>query len=108
MVAGRILSFEELGRLWGLAKADVLAFDTIATEEHVLIGVRGRAPISVAKLEEGAVWKHEKLKPKNVNAIDVKYPRFPGAGRRVGGVPLVHPAGEDRDHQADPALRARR
>ena len=76
MPAGRILDFEEMGRLWGLAKEDVIAFDKIATEEGVVIGVRGRAPVSVAKLEEGAVWKHENLKPKNVNAIDTKYLGF--------------------------------
>ncbi len=28
-------------------------------------------------LEEGAVWKHENLKPKNVNPIDIEYLGFP-------------------------------
>ena len=42
----------------------------------MLIGVRGRSPITVENLEEGAVWKHEALKPKNVSAIDVKYLGF--------------------------------
>ena len=43
----------------------------------MLIGVRGRSPISVRNLEEGAVWKHENLKPKNVSSIDTKYLGFP-------------------------------
>lgn len=73
---GRILKFAEMQRLWGLAYEDYLAFSKIANEEGVLIGVRGRSPISVKNLEEGAVWKHEQLKPKNVNFIDVKYLGF--------------------------------
>ena len=77
--AGRILDLEEMGRLWGLAKEDVTAFETIANEEGVVIGVRGRAPISVERIEEGAVWKHENLKPKNVNIIDSTYLGFPSS-----------------------------
>ncbi len=73
---GRLLTFAEMQRLWGLAVEDYKAFRTIAEEEGVLIGVRGRSPVSVANLEEGAVWKHEELKPKNVNDIDVKYLGF--------------------------------
>jgi hypothetical protein len=63
----------------GLAWEDFLAFREIAEEEGVLIGVRGRSPISVKNLEQGAVWKHENLKPKNVNSIDVEYLGFPSA-----------------------------
>ena len=76
---GRILNFAEMQRLWGLAYEDYLAFSRIAEEEGVLIGVRGRAPISVANLDEGAVWKHENLKPKNVSPIDTQWLGFPSA-----------------------------
>ncbi|MGZ4306410.1 MAG: hypothetical protein ACXVSL_16280 [Solirubrobacteraceae bacterium] len=73
---GRLLKFAEMQRLWGLAYEDYVAFTKIAKEEGVLIGVRSRAPISVKNLEEGAVWKHEELKPKNVSDIDIKYLGF--------------------------------
>jgi hypothetical protein len=74
--AGRILTFAEMQRLWGLALEDYQAFRRIAEEEGVLIGVRSRAPISVQNLEDGAVWKHEELKPKNVSDIDIDYLGF--------------------------------
>ena len=74
--AGRILDLEEMGRLWGLAQEDVTAFENIAHEQGVVIGVRGRAPVSVERLEEGAVWKHENIKPKNVNVIDTQFLGF--------------------------------
>jgi hypothetical protein len=77
ITVGRLLKFEEMQRLWGLSKADFEAFKQIAEEEGVVIGVRGRSPRSVKNLEEGAVWKHENLKPKNVNDIDYKYLGFP-------------------------------
>ncbi len=73
---GRLLNFTEMQRLWGLAHEDYVAFKRIAEEEQVLIGVRGRSPATVKNLEEGAVWKHENLKPKNVNSIDTKYLGF--------------------------------
>ena len=73
---GRILRFEEMQRLWGLAQSDLVNFQRIAKEEGVLIGVRGRSPVSVKNLEEGAVWKHENLKPKNVNDIDTRFLGF--------------------------------
>ena len=79
--AGRILKFAEMQRLWGLAIEDYEAFKTIAEEEGVLIGVRSRAPISVTNLDEGAVWKHEELKPKNVSDIDVRYLGFDPADK---------------------------
>ncbi len=74
--AGRILQFSEMQRLWGLALEDYEAFKKIAEEEGVVIGVRSRAPISVQNLEDGAVWKHEELKPKNVSEIDHRYLGF--------------------------------
>ena len=77
MPPGKILNFTEMQTLWGLSKDDLAAFAKIANDEDVLIGVRGRAPISVQNLEEGAVWKHENLKPKNVNPIDIEYLGFP-------------------------------
>ena len=76
---GRLLNFAEAQRLWGSAYEDYVAFGKIAQDEGVLIGVRGRSPISVENLADGAVWKHEELKPKNVNSIDVKYLGFPSS-----------------------------
>ena len=73
MPAGRLLNLAEMKALWGAAKSDVKAFIKIAKEEGVIIGIRGRAPVSVKNLERGAVWKHENLKPKNVSDIDVKW-----------------------------------
>jgi hypothetical protein len=77
MPPGKILNFGEMQRLWGLSKEDLAAFSRISKSEDVLIGVRGRAPISVENLEEGAVWKHENLKPKNVNPIYIEFAGFP-------------------------------
>ncbi len=77
MPPGKLLNFGEMQRLWGLSQEDLAAFSRIAKENDVLIGVRGRAPISVTNLEEGAVWKHENLKPKNVNPIDIQFLGFP-------------------------------
>jgi hypothetical protein len=77
MPPGKILNPTEMRKLWGLSKQDLDAFSKIAKENDVLIGVRGRAPISVENLEEGAVWKHENLKPKNVSDVDVQYLGFP-------------------------------
>jgi len=79
MPPGKILNFTEMQKLWGLSQEDLAAFAKIAKENDVLIGVRGRAPISVANLEEGAVWKHENLKPKNVNPIDIQFLGFPAS-----------------------------
>lgn len=76
MPAGKILNLAEMERLWGLSQADYAAFKAIAEEEGVLIGVRGRSPVSVKNLEEGAVWKHENIKPKNVNDIDTEFLGF--------------------------------
>ena len=73
---GRLLNFEEMQRLWGLAYEDYQAFQRISHEYGVLIGVRGRSPISVENLADGAVWKHENLKPKNVSSIDTEYLGF--------------------------------
>jgi hypothetical protein len=73
---GKILNPTELKRLWGFAGSDIAAFTRIAREEGVVIGIRGRAPISVKNLEKGAVWKHENLKPKNVSRIDRTYLGF--------------------------------
>jgi hypothetical protein len=79
MPPGKVLNFTEMQRLWGLSKQDLAAFSRIAEENDVLIGVRGRAPISVENLEEGAVWKHENLKPKNVSPVDTEYLGFPSS-----------------------------
>ena len=79
MPPGKLLNFTEMQRLWGLSQEDLAAFTHISKEYDVLIGVRGRSPISVANLEEGAVWKHENLKPKNVSPIDIQYLGFPAA-----------------------------
>ncbi len=73
MPPGKLLNLAEMKALWGAAKSDVKAFIKIAKEEGVIIGIRGRAPVSVKNLERGAVWKHENLKPKNVSDIDVKW-----------------------------------
>ena len=77
MPPGKLLNFTEMQRLWGLSQEDLAAFSKISKEYDVLIGVRGRSPISVTNLEEGAVWKHENLKPKNVSPIDIQYLGFP-------------------------------
>ena len=76
MRPGKLLNLEEMQSLWGLSKADYIAFKTVAEEEGVLIGVRGRSVQSVKNLEEGAVWKHENIKPKNVNDIDTQFLGF--------------------------------
>ena len=73
---GKLLNFREATSLWGAAIDDWKAFRRIAKEEGVLIGVRGRAPVSVKNLEQGAVWKHENLKPKNVSPLDIKWLGF--------------------------------
>jgi hypothetical protein len=82
--AGKLLNFTEGANLWGAALDDWKAFKRIAKEENVLIGVRGRAPVSVKNLNEGAVWKNEKLKPKNVSNIDRKWLGFPDEDGLVG------------------------
>ncbi len=76
MPAGKLVNLTELKELWGFAQSDIAAFRAIAEEEGVLIGIRGRSPLSVANLEDGAVWKHENLKPKNVSKIDVDWLGF--------------------------------
>ena len=73
---GKLLNLTELQELWGFAKSDITQFQKIAKEYKIRIGVRGRNPISIKHLDEGAVWKHENLKPKNVNAIDYKFLGF--------------------------------
>jgi hypothetical protein len=81
MPASKLLNFTEMRNLWGLSQQDFDAFSKIAKEYDVLIGVRGRSPISVENIEEGAVWKHENLKPKNVSSIDIEYLGFPASGK---------------------------
>ena len=74
--AGKLLNPTEMRKLWGASLADIAAFKRIAQEEGVLIAIRSRAPISVENLGRGAVWKHENLKPKNVDWIDISYLGF--------------------------------
>ena len=62
--------------LWGEDAAADADFARISKDCECLIGVRGRARGSVAKLEQGSVWKHENLKPKNVNDIDIDWLGF--------------------------------
>jgi len=97
---GRILTFGEMQRLWGLALEDYNAFKKIAEEEGVLIGVRSRSPISVQNLEDGAVWKHEELKPKNVSQIDIDYLGFEPTDRGLVALRTYSPAEQQ-------AIRAR-
>ena len=62
--------------LWGQDVTADAEFASIAKKCDCLIGVRGRSPGSIQKLERGSVWKHENLKPKNVNDIDVDFLGF--------------------------------
>ena len=73
---GKLLNVTEMKRLWGASLADVQAFTRIAREEGILIAIRSRAPVSVENLSKGAVWKHENLKPKNVDRVDIAYLGF--------------------------------
>lgn len=81
MPPGKLLNRTEMARLWGAAVEDIKHFTKIAREEGVLIGIRGRAPVSVQNLKKGAVWKHENLKPKNVSDIDIKWLDFQKADK---------------------------
>lgn len=74
--AGTKLGLREMEGLWGQDALSDAAFARIAAEEEVLIGVRGRQVESVRKLEQGSVWKHENLKPKNVSDIDIEWLGF--------------------------------
>ena len=73
---GTALKIAEEEALWGMDPTADAALAKIAEEEHVVIGVRGRSPGSIAKLREGSVWKNEAIKPKNVNDIDVQWLGF--------------------------------
>ncbi len=74
--AGKILDLTEEEALWGMDASTDAALAKIAEEEQVVIGVRGRSPGAVAKLEQGSVWKNEAIKPKNVDDIDVQWLGF--------------------------------
>lgn len=73
---GTVLNIGEEEALWGLDTSTDASLAQIAKSEDVVIGVRGRSPGTVAKLENGSVWKHENIKPKNVNDIDVQWLGF--------------------------------
>jgi len=70
------LKIGEEEALWGMDSATDASLAQISHDEQILIGVRGRSPGSVAKLEKGSVWKNEKIKPKNVDDIDVQWLGF--------------------------------
>jgi hypothetical protein len=74
--AGTVLNLPEEEALWGMDASTDAALAKIAEEEQVVIGVRGRSPGAVAKLERGSVWKNEAIKPKNVDDIDVQWLGF--------------------------------
>ena len=74
--AGADLTLPMAERLWGQDAVADAEFIRISEKYKVLIGVRGRAPEAIQKLQRGSVWKHENLKPKNVNPIDVQYLGF--------------------------------
>jgi hypothetical protein len=73
---GTALKLGEEEALWGMDATADASLAKIAEEEQVVIGVRGRSPGSVAKLEKGSVWKNEAIKPKNVNDVDVQWLGF--------------------------------
>jgi hypothetical protein len=73
---GTALKLSEEEALWGMDATADASLATIAREEKIVIGVRGRSPGSIAKLEKGSVWKNEAIKPKNVNDIDVQWLGF--------------------------------
>ena len=62
--------------LWGQDAETDAKFSEIAEKCECLIGVRSRSEDAIGKLENGSVWKHEQLKPKNVNQIDVDWLGF--------------------------------
>ena len=74
--AGTELNLPEKGAVWGIDETTDTALTEIAKDCECLIGVRSRAPESIVKLEDGSVWKHENLKPKNVSDVDVEYLGF--------------------------------
>ncbi len=76
VIAGRIVRTAEAEGAWGHTGEELAKIGSIAEEENVLVGIRGRAPGSVKKLKGGALWKHENIKPKNVNEIDTKFLGF--------------------------------
>ena len=76
MPAGKLLNAGERAALWGESASEGEMMSAIAKSENVLIGVRGRSPISVQNLAEGAVFKYEKIKPKNVSSVDIKWLGF--------------------------------
>jgi hypothetical protein len=73
---GTALKIAEEEALWGMDPAADAALAKVAEEEQIVIGVRGRSPGAVAKLEKGSVWKNEAIKPKNVDPIDVQWLGF--------------------------------
>ena len=92
--AGKALNAEELRTLWGMTQEDIRNFSRIAREHDVVIGVRDRSPASVRHLKRGSVWKHENLKPKNVNKLDIDYLNF--SGDDEGLVVFKHYTEEER------------
>ena len=75
--AGTKLGLAEKQGVWGIDGASDAGLAAASKDCECLIGVRSRAPESVAKIENGSVWKHEELKPKNVDDIDVDWLGFP-------------------------------
>jgi hypothetical protein len=73
---GTALKIGEEEALWGMDSSADAAIAQVSKSEDVLIGVRGRSPGTIAKLKKGSVWKHENIKPKNVNDIDVQWLGF--------------------------------
>jgi hypothetical protein len=76
MPEGKLLNATERGTLWGESTAEGQMMSKIAKDENILIGVRGRSPASVENIAQGAVFKHENIKPKNVSPIDVRWLNF--------------------------------
>ena len=74
--AGTLLNAAEKEGVWGIDQASDTGFKRISKAYDVLIGIRSRAVEAVKKLKLGSVWKHENLKPKNVNLIDVDWLGF--------------------------------
>jgi len=73
---GSLLGLVDEEPLWGIDATADTAMGKVAVDNDVVIGVRGRSPGTIQKLERGSVWKNEKIKPKNVNDIDVNWLGF--------------------------------
>ncbi len=73
---GTELTLAEESAVWGVDKASDTGLAAVSKDNDVLVGVRGRGTGAIEKLENGSVWKHEGLKPKNVNDIDVDWLGF--------------------------------